>query len=325
MVETRGIPQTPTEPSDEVNAAVMQLVDSWRLSQTDAQATIDALSDIAKDAAARGALADEGRAHHILGYISHYLGRLNTSIRHYETARRLFTRVGNQRRVATMELNNGENYRLKGEFHKARRLYRSAYETGRQLDIINLQSMAIVNEGLMLVAAKDYKGARNALNEGLKLLETWTDDSEKVAEIRAEVEQALAAIALDEDRLTDAWTHATTALRHAKTLNQDLTMGIAYRTLGDAVTALQEQPATDDDLDLPENVDDYYQLALDALQTVGAEAEIGYTTFNYAQSLAKRGKRLRAAQLLREAIVIFSKLGMTRDVIKAAEAQLKIT
>lgn len=317
---TPSVLSNETEPTPEFNARGLLVLERWRQGEYPYQDAISELNEMAREATVSGHFANQGRAEHFLGYIQHYRGNLATSIMHYEKARALFLRVNNKKRVATIDLNQGENYRNKGEFSRARRLYRSAYEAATTLDDLPVQTMAITNEGLTLISLKDYAGARKALEEGLHLTESWPTDSRDVNGLLCEIQHGLAALDLLADNPQSAWEHAAEALNYAQKGGESINIGYAARIMGDVLTEYTPPESPD----LPTSPDECYRAATDAFKHVNAEGELGRTLYCHAKSLARRNKRRAASLMFREAMVIFTRLGMTDDAAKAAEAQLKV-
>ncbi|MCU0514101.1 MAG: tetratricopeptide repeat protein [Anaerolineae bacterium] len=312
------------EPAPEFNAAGLDFIERWERGELPVLETVAGLNALAREAADRGQLANQARAEHLLGYIEHYRGNLSTSILHYDRARRLYEQVGNTRRVAAIDLNQGENYRNRGEFTRARRLYHAAYEAAVRLNDVALQALALTNQGLIEITQKDYGRARASLEKGLDLTEALprTDKDEQRAfhALRCEQHQGLATLDLLARQPAAAWEQARRALEHARRSGQAISTGYAYRILGDVLTELPAAPV----IDSPATPDDYYRLAMEAFRAVNAEGELGRTLYAHALSLARRSKRRAAAGLFREAMVIFTRLGMTDDAARAAEAQLKV-
>lgn len=307
------------EPSPEFDARCMNYIRGWQHGELPSADVVKALKELSREAALAAHTANEARAEHLAGYMQHYLGNLNISISHYERARHLFDRVGNRNRVIVMDINQGENFRFRGEFKKARRLYRQAYEAAASLNSVRLQTIAIANEGLMLVSLKEYQAAYAALQEALRLSELWEDNNNLEA-LRTEVYFGLAQVALASNKPESAWEDANLSLQAARRAEIMHSVGLAYRILGETLTDLGQAP---NDAEF-NNPDEYYRAALETFRSIDAEAEIGRTIFSHAQSQAKRSRRRNAAQLFREAMVIFQKLGMTDDAANAAEAQLQV-
>lgn len=318
---TRTAQQPDKEPTPDFEERGRSVVLRWNSGELPFKDAINELNHLAQEAAASGHLANQGRIEHLLGYIQHYRGNLNTSNMHYERARRFFERVGNHRRIATMDLNMGENYRNKGEFIRARHLYHAAYEASRQLGDLAVQTMSILNEGLTLITMGQHNAALEALLQCGELCTAWEGDNYgQHLSVRCELHQGLAAVYLVQERFSEAWEQANLALEAATTLQQPREIGYANRILGEVLTALRE----DGEFSQSYDIDEYFQAAIQCFREVGAEGEMARTIFSQARSLAARGKVRAAARQLQQAMIIFTRLGMTDDAARAAEAQLSI-
>jgi tetratricopeptide (TPR) repeat protein len=312
-----------SEPTPEFNEKCLRVIRHWEKGELPVADVNQALKSLADEAAASGHTANQGRAEHLRAYMQAHQGNYNTSIRHYKKCRLLFSRVNNQAYIAKIDLNMGENYRYKGEFKRARRLYRSAYETAAQHEDVVIQTYAIINEGLTLISLNDYSLARQALQEGLTLTEQWDEENyQRLPGILTEAYHGLATIELAQQEPEKAWEHALQSLEHAQRTENKMNTGFAYRILGDVMTEL-ETPAELTD-DMPQNPDEAYRAALQEFKDIGASGEVGRTIFSHARSFAKRGRRSHAARLFKDAMVVFTRHGMTDDAAKAAEAQLRV-
>ncbi|MFN8371588.1 MAG: tetratricopeptide repeat protein [Anaerolineae bacterium] len=264
--------------------------------------------------------ADEARAQHVLGYLQSFRGNISSSIRHYEQARSLYTRLGNKRRLAVIDLNQGENFRTKGDFSRARELYHSAYQTARELGVLLVQTVAITNEGQMLLTLGKHREALASLQEASELSRQLDSADHNVQPLICEIHHVLALIYKALDRLDDAWHEARTALRMAQDIRHPQQIGLAQRAAGEVLLALDKPPQGD----FSTNPDEYFQVATDIFREMGAEGEMARTMFSHSRSLARRGKRMAAARRLQQAMIIFTKLGMVNDAARAAELQLEI-
>lgn len=305
---------TVQEPTPDFDARCLNCVQRWQRGEMPQHQALAALRELAHEAQASQHAANQARAEHLQGYIEHYLGHYNTSVLHYERARQLYDAAHNERRVAAIDLNQGENFRLKGEFSRARRLYHSAFERARDLGDQRIQATAGVNEGLALTSMKDYSSALAALDEGLRLAAGLPEDTPGLLGLFCEAYQGLALIALAQNNPQTAWEHAQCALDYAQRSGDLLSTGYANRILGDALTALRGEG----------NPDEYYRAAMLAFQEGSMEGEEGKTLFAQGRSHSARGKNRSAAHLYRQAMVIFSRLGMIDDAARAAEAQLSV-
>jgi tetratricopeptide (TPR) repeat protein len=314
-------PQVEKDPAPEFNQRCVSIVRSWQhgdLPFADAVAQMTRLSDEARRS---GHAANEGRAEHALGFLQHYRGNLNTSIQHYERARSLFRRVNNLDRVGTMDLNQGENYRFKGDFMRALRLYRSAHELAKSTGNVNLQTMAAVNEGLVLLAVGDNTSALNAFTAALQLTDQWEDrDDPNLPGLLCELYHGVAVVFLRQQRFRDAWENALRALEIASSTELPHQLGYANRTIGEVITELGQAP----DSGFSNDPDDYFQAAMKCFKTLNEEAELARTMYAHALSMSHRGRRTMAAKKLQQVMIIFTRLGMVDDIARAAEAQLAV-
>ena len=313
-------PQIESEPTPDFNDKCLRVVQDWEAAHLPLRTAIDTLQSYLQEALDDGHFANQARSHHIMGYIQHYGGNLTTSIHHYDQAHRLYMRVGNSKRACTIDLNQGENYRFKGDFNRARRLYQKAYEGAESVGDLVIQTMAIGNEGLALIALEKWDKALDALIEGCTLCEQWTEQNARQASTQCELYQGLAVVYMAQNRLDDAWDIALQALAIARNTSQPMDYGFANRIIGEVVTKMGNSP----DEDYPSDPDHYFRKALGAFRELHAEAELARTMFAQARSLAARGRRTSAARKLQQVMIIFTQLGMLDDAARAAEAQLAV-
>lgn len=306
------------DPTAEFDQACSEVRRRWEIGELPFNDAYQALQIKHQEAVESGHLANQARSQNLMGYLQHYRGDLNASIRHYEEARALFEQIGNIGRVAQMDLNNGENYRLKGDFTRARRLYRFAYETARDQGITRIQSFASLNEGLVLIEVGQFKSALRALQEALDLMLSLGDTPQRLDSVLSEIRHGMARIHLAEGNYTEAWQEAKLAFKHAEIDQERTYIALVYRLMGEIVTQIQPKDAQFSD------PDEYFQLSLETFRGVNAEAEMARTMFAQAQSLAHRGKKTIAARKLQQVMMMFTQLGMIDDAAKAAEAQLSV-
>lgn len=324
MTDTLSVAQNPTA---EFDAYCLNVLRRWRTGELPFNEAITMMTQKANEAVAEEHVANHARAEQLLGYLQHYRGNLNTSIRHYDRARALFQQVGNDRRLMVIDLGNGENYRLKGDFSKARRMYQSAYEVADRLGELELKTIALVNEGLVLLSQNQMVPAQRAFQEGLALAEGWRDRLDERPALLCEIHHGLTIIYLQSRQVDLAWEHASAALVAAGESGEPKQMGYAYRALGEVVTQIDNASPLVTVNVPPEIVadpDDYFRSALQAFRDVNMEAEIARTMFAQARSLAWRGRKTTAARKLQQVMIMFSELGMVDDAAKAAEAQLAV-
>jgi tetratricopeptide (TPR) repeat protein len=304
---------------------VNAIFDSWQTNKLSFQETLKTLETLRQEAVSEKNAISEAAIYNILGILYGYRANYDESISNFAKARDLFDTHGAKRRVATCDLNLGESYRLKANYSKARQYFHSAYEAAKSLDHIVTQVTALANEGQMWFSLKSYDKARKTLEEAQDLaLNKWIPENEREELTRTdnlcEIQSAFVAVYLQENNGEKAWEHAKQTLAYANQTERSVRFGYANRAMGDVVTQMGKSPEEG----YSEDPDTFYQAALDAFRQMKAEGDVGKTLFAQGQSLAKRGKMRSAGQKLQQAMVIFTRLGMSEDAAKAAEAQMSL-
>jgi tetratricopeptide (TPR) repeat protein len=320
--DTIEYPDITPEFRDRINV----IYHEWLENKRDMGDAKQAFAELLKEAEAEKNLIHQGGVYNILGVLNGYRGNYDESIQHFEKARELYDKSGALPRVATCDLNLGETYRLRGNFTRARFYFHKAFEAGKTLNRVNTQVLALTNEGQMWLSLKSVEKARATLEQALSLADIpWRDpetDADKATRYGniCEIHHAMVEVQLEEGNPFGAWQHATQTLEYAEKTAQPNRLGYANRALGNVLSQLDEP------LDEEYNADPdfYYEKALQNFRQVKAEAEVGKTLFAQGKSYAKRGKRNSATRLFQQAMIIFTKLGMTDDAAKAAEEQWRV-
>ncbi len=321
---TLHTPAASPEPTPEFEAHCRAVYRGWLAGEVSLRDAIEQLAAMAQRAQEEGSLANQGRVEHLLGNIQHHRGNLNTSIMHFERAQHCFKQVGNRQRVAMMDLNLGEAYRYKGDFTRARQLYRRAYQAAAALDLLDVMTIAIANEGLLLLHMNRHEAARAALEEGYRLAQGWTDSAQNLPALLSEIHAGLARVYLRRDEPLTAWQHALSALQTARDSGEPVQLGMARCAIADVLTVLGEVPPADRDAFDPDP-DTHYQEAITTFRSVRAEAELAHALYAHGRSLARRGRSLRAARQFQQAMILYTRLDMVADAARAAAAQLDVT
>jgi tetratricopeptide (TPR) repeat protein len=319
MVVSQGV-NTHPEPTPDFNERTKALLKQWNSGEVSFESALEQARALQQEAALSRHLANQGRAEHILGYLQNHRGNLTTSILHYERARSLFVQVKNKQRIATIDLNQGENYRAKGDFIRAQQLYHAAYQAATELNYVLLQTTALTNEGQMSLTLNKHDEALKSLLEAQRLAPLLDTNDSNTPALISEIHHALALVYTALKRYEDAWREARAAVRMANEANLRLQIGLANRAAGEVLAAWDTPTAGDYSTD----PDDYFQAATDIFRDMNAEGELARTIFSHSKSLAKRGKRMTAARKLQQAMIIFTRLGMTNDAAQVAKAQLVI-
>ena len=311
------------EPTEEFNARLGAIFDKWERNELPAKEALAQFEAMSREAQADGHAANQGRAELLLGVLQGYRANLDASIRHFERARALFEQAGNRPRAVGCILNLGESYRLQGNFTRARQLFRAASDAAREIDDPSTEAIAVCNEGQMLLSMGQPESARARLQKAVEVSARIkeVDDRE---ELQFELYYGLAMAQLRRNQRTEAWASAlvsnTVALKYA---DQPLLMGVSSRGIGEVLTALGGLPEGCDP-SLSPDPDVWFHASTDAFQSIKADGEAARTMYAHALSLSARGKGMQAARKLQQAMIIFTRLGMSDDAAKAAQAQMKV-
>jgi tetratricopeptide (TPR) repeat protein len=309
---------------DEVfRGRVNKVFDAWYANTIDFEAATQQLSLLREEAQRSPNPINEGSVDTILGVIYGYRSQYDEANVYLTKAKNLFEKHQAWRRVASCCLNLGETSRLVGNFARAQTNFHQCYQVGKNLRDLELQAIAITNEGLMLLSLQSYKRAKIILEEALSLIENdWHPEDLRLAANRidnlCEIHYALAKLYLQEKALPRAWEEAKRSLRFAEENARPLRIGHAYRALGTVMSSLKYSP----DEGMSSDPDFYYEASLDAFKQVNAESEWAKTLFAQGKSLAERGKKQVAGNNFQQAIHIFNKLSMWQDAAQVTEAQL---
>jgi tetratricopeptide (TPR) repeat protein len=308
------------EPTPEFVQRCREAVDAWERGQMPVREAMAALRNARQEAKITRFMANTGFAEHMLGYIEHLRGNLESSIQHYTQAHALFNRVANPKYAAHMSLNLAENYRYKGDYDKALEIYQDVYAIMESLDEVRLHTFASLNQGMALLDLEEFSNAHRALVRTVALMERWTEDLDQKDDVWCQIQCGLALVHLEQDNPHRAWECALVALETAQKDMQPWALGYAYRVIGILASRLETLP----DPNLSANPDEHFKKALLSFRVINAEAEYARTMFMQARSLGRRGERLEAARKFQQAMLIFNRLGMINDAARAAEAQLEL-
>lgn len=268
---------------------------------------------------------NEAGIYNILGIIHGYRSKYENSIINFEKAREIYHANKATRRVATVDLNLGETYRLLGNFTRAKTYFRRAYEEATTLGNTALQVTALTNEGQVWLSLQSLDKAREILERALDISSNeWqiADDADEIrrADNACEIHYALVNVALADGNLDEAWEHASRSYELAEFSGRIVRMGYANRALGNVITRLGQSP----DPQFNSDVDYYYSEAISAFKQVKAEGEVARTLLAHGQSLAHRNQKRSAGNKYQQAMVIFTRLGMMDAASEAARAQTEI-
>lgn len=247
-----------------------------------------------------------------LGTLMVHQGDFRVALKHLREALSLRKQSGDRRGVADSLNNLGVILAERGDLEDAIALWKEATEVGREIGDRMLEGVLMNNMGEIacllgrLDDATEYLGAAEVICEECAeqrllfdvmrnrgLLELRRDDAAKALEL---IEQSLAL---------------------AERLDSRALEGIALRSLGQ-VHAHRLVGADRPEEHLTE-AERSFQKAIDILEEVGQEAELGRAFLAYGTFLVEQGLYVRARSRLEAAVEIFRRLGMKRLLKKAED------
>lgn len=311
------------DPTPEVQEKCRDILQEWQAGNLEFDDASAQLRNIQANAKLQGNIPDEARVEFVFGFIQGYRANLVLAEKHFSQAKELYASINDDARHLSCILNLGEIARQRGDFTKAHRLFDEAYANAKVMDDQwRAQTMALANKGQALISVNKLEDAQISLEQAYDLYEQLPEDQQLPA-LLIEIQQGLATIYLQNGDFVQAWEASKHAFRLATEADQPLAVGMANRALAETLTELGEIPDEDRD-EFPLDIDSYFQEAMQAFRSIGAEGETARAMFSQAKSLGKRGRQIQAARRLQEAIIIFSRLGMVDDATKAAELQSEI-
>lgn len=318
-------PQAKT-PNQLANERTSPIYRQWRDGAITYAQAYEQLQAIQQEATANEDYLLLGAVGNTLGIINGWRSKYNEAIKYLEEGRKAYEQAGADDQMALIDSNLGETYRLQGNFTRARMYFHRAYEAAKATNNRRMQASALGNEGQMWISLRSHQKAYQILQQALTLSSEPYDEDEtearrgdRMAHL-CELYHVMVPMLLDEERKDEAWQYAKNAYTIAQELQRPIRLGYAYRALGDVVTAIGEAP----DEGFSNDPDEYYKLSIKAFRKIKSEGEVGKTLYAQGMSLKKRDKGRSAARLFQQAMVIFTKLGMSDDAAKAAEAQLSV-
>lgn len=292
----------------------------------DVAQAMSVLNQYRQHAALKGDGITEGHLLLMTGVINSSRARFRSAVHSYEQALALFNAQHCVSDGCLADMYLGQAHRALSNYVPARAHLQRALSQAPREHRNEIEARVKHQLGQLLLSVKDAEHAQTVLQESLDAcdaswlpLAPWHNSDER-AGLRCEILCALTESALATERETLAWQYARDAMATADTLVSPLRLGYAARAMGNAASIFGwsglDASLTDPDV--------YYRIAHEAFVSVANEAEAAHTLFAQANSKARRGKRRSSALLFERAMVIYSRLGMTEDATRAADAQLDV-
>jgi tetratricopeptide (TPR) repeat protein len=200
----------------------------------------------------------------------------------------------------------------RGDFAEARRGWQEALSEAEEIGALPLQALSLSNLGELALLEGHHDEARRRLNEALELAEE-IDDARMIVEATRNLAQ-LEKESGHTERARELATHAHEVAAGAGLRDNEgralLTLAAVWSAnLFDADETVQD---TLDQASAPK-AEQYFQRGVEMLREIGNESELARGLEQYGRYKIERGEVGAGKGLLREALVIFSRLGMPRS------------
>jgi tetratricopeptide (TPR) repeat protein len=275
----------------------------------------EAFEQVTKGLARRGKEGDKRSIAHSLsnlGNIQKDRGRLAEALNCHREALELRRSIDDRAGVVG-SLNNLAVLAFEhGDFAEARRGWEQALEEAEAIGALPLQALALSNLGELALSENQVEEARRRLEDALEL-------AEEVDDVRLQVESTRNLALLDKQtgNVANARELAGRAheLAHGAGLRDN--EGRALITLAEVhAGVLFDAEATDqqdnDAADGTPPAENFFRRGIDLLREIGNESELGRALELYGRWKIEQGEVGDGKDLLREALVIFTRLGIGR-------------
>ena len=168
-------------------------------------------------------------------------------------------------------------------------------------------ALVLTNLGELALFEGKLEEAKSRLEAGLEIIEDIEDRG-----LESECVRHLATLEKLHGRTNEARELAERALAIAKKAGLREKEAQAYLTLGDVLS--NNLYDTDDDGGGLSPAAAAYGHAIEVLRTIGNEAALGKALFAFGRYKAEAGDVADGRSMLRDAIAVFSKLGLSRPV-----------
>ncbi|HEV7558564.1 MAG TPA: tetratricopeptide repeat protein [Kofleriaceae bacterium] len=191
-----------------------------------------------------------------------------------------------------------------GDFADARAGWLAALPEAEGIGALPLASLILSNLGELALVEGKLEEARSRLDNALEIIEDIEDRG-----LESECCRHLAALEKRQGRTGAARELAERSLAVAQKAGLREKEAQAYLTLGDVLAvSLYDSGETERAADAA----DAFGKAIDVLRSIGNDAQLGKALFAYGRFKAECGHLADGKDMLRDAIMVFSKLGLAR-------------
>lgn len=250
-------------------------------------------------------IGDEGRREqafslHLLGAINEKLGRFSEAENYKKQALNLFKEIGDQRNECQLLISLGESKRLRGDYIAAIEYYDEALILAREIGDRVGEILSLNNQSGARIGQGDYAQAEADLHRVIDMA------SAAGHHVLSESYRFLAEAHLGQGEIPQALEAGLTALELDKDNHDHL--GGAWRTLAHVAAASSPQTIKAGGLEYDPR--ECFAESLRVFTEAGMEAEKARTMAEWARYEEQHENAERSLALLREAEIIYERLGM---------------
>lgn len=292
----------------------------YRLSDADAVLALgEQANKLCEEFGNRSGLATSFK---LLGVAHLQLGQFPQADRFFEQGLAIYEEIDDRRNVAAMLSNLGESARSRGDYRRAEELYEKAIAAMRQIGHRDSESIYLSNLSAARLGLGKFQQVESDAREALALVEglNFCAHSETYA--------FLGEACLGQGKLKEALDAANRALALARESENDLDLGIAWRTLGKVLAAWNK-----DELGAPPGLASICQPHPDPqssflkshqiFKKINAESEAARTLRAWAEFDLQNGRVEEGNKRLQEAQTILHRLGAVAPAENEPVAQSK--
>ncbi|HWO19228.1 MAG TPA: tetratricopeptide repeat protein [Kofleriaceae bacterium] len=250
-----------------------------------------------------------------LGEIQVDRGQYESALTCHREALELRTAAGDRWGVVVSQNNLAALSFELGDLAEARAGWTAALPEAEAIGAVPLSALLLTNLGELAVAEGKAEEARRRLGDALELIEDVDDRG-----LESACRRHLAALERLAGQTALAREHAERALDVAQRAGLREEVGLASLMLGEVLaTSLYDASA---DATTPNPASAEFVRAIEVLRSIRNDAELGRALLAFGRYKIESGELADGKDMVRDAIMLFSKLGLARP---AAEAEKLLT
>ena len=242
----------------------------------------------------------------LLGVAHLQLGHFLEADRFFERGLAIYEDLDDRRNSAAMLSNLGESARARGDYRRAEELYEKALAAVRQIGHRESEAIYLSNLSAARIGLQKYQQVEADAREALALVE----DSNFCA--HSETYAFLSQGCLGQGKLAEALEAANRALNLARETENDLDLGIAWRTLGEVLAGCNNERGAVPNSPLNEICSEpeaCFQESHRIFEKINAEGEAARTLRAWAELDLQNGRLEEGQVKLADAQAIFRRIG----------------